>query len=355
MSKRIVLTGGGSAGHVTPNLALIQGLRDAGIDVHYVGTQNGIEYRLVDDVMPFHTIEAGKLRRYLSRENFSDIFRTLRGLKQARKILADLMPDLVFAKGGYVSVPVVFAASRLKIPVILHESDYTPGLANRMCAKKASKICLTFAPQSGLSGKQILTGSPVRSELLSGDRQHGLELLGFDGKKPVLLIMGGSLGAEAVNSAVDAAMPQILRRFDVVHLRGKGHLNPALQNTDGYRQFEYIGEELPDIYRAADLALSRAGANAVFEFAALQLPALLVPLPLSASRGDQILNAGYFERNGFAMVLNQEDLTSETLIAGLDNLQARADELRAHMAASSSLDGTKNVLRVILETLDRRV
>lgn len=353
MSKRVVLTGGGSAGHVTPNLALVPGLREAGVDVHYVGTDSGIEHQLAADVMPFHAIEAGKLRRYLSKENISDVFRTIRGLKEARQVLEGLQPDVVFAKGGYVSVPVVFAAAKLKIPVILHESDYTPGLANRMCAKKASWTCLTFEPEHGLQNRQVLTGSPVREELLKGNRGRGLAAAGFSGGKPVLLIMGGSLGAEAVNAAVDAALPQMLERFDIIHLRGKGHLNPALIGQPGYRQFEYIGEELPDFYQAADLALSRAGANAIFEFAALRLPALLVPLPLTASRGDQILNAGYFERHGFAHVLEQENLTVDTLITGLDRLGSDADTLRRTMANASSLDGTGNVLRVILDELER--
>lgn len=352
MSKRIVLTGGGSAGHVTPNLALVPGLRAASVELHYIGTQGGIEHRLVEDVMPFHVIEAGKLRRYMSRENISDMFRTIRGLREARKILKELQPDLVFAKGGYVSVPVVFAASKLKIPVILHESDYTPGLANRLCAKHAKKICLTFEPESGLRAAQILTGSPVRDELLRGSRERGLAATGFTGSKPVLLIMGGSLGAEAVNEAVDTALPEMLNRFDIIHLRGRGHLNPELDAVNGYRQFEYIGEELPDFYRAADLALSRAGANAIFEFAALKLPALLVPLPLSASRGDQILNAGYFEKNGYAIVLDQEKMTKQTLVEKLDELRGKAEDLRSRMNAAHGLDGTGNVLRVILDQLE---
>lgn len=351
MSKRIVLTGGGSAGHVTPNLALVPGLRKAGLETHYVGTEGGIERQLVERTMPFHVIEAGKLRRYLSMENISDVFRTVRGLREAREVLEDISPDLVFAKGGYVSVPVVFAAAKMHIPVILHESDYTPGLANRMCARKASRICLTFAPERQLTEKEILTGSPVREQLLHGDRRRGLAAAGFSGEKPVLLIMGGSLGAEAVNEAVDAALPEMLERFDIIHLRGRGHLNPALDKTPGYRQFEYIGEELPDFYKAANLALSRAGANAVFEFAALRLPALLVPLPLSASRGDQILNAGYFEKHGFAKVLDQENLNRQTLIQGLDDLSQNADEMRANMVAAKSLNGTRNVLRIILEEI----
>lgn len=350
-TKKIVLTGGGSAGHVTPNLALLPGLKKAGVEAHYVGTQNGIEHEIVGSALPYHAIEAGKLRRYLSAQNITDIFHTLHGYKQAKQILREIKPDLVFAKGGYVSVPVVYAASKLKIPVVLHESDYTPGLANRMCSQKADRICLSFRPEDGLKPKQILTGSPVRGELLEGDRQKGLELAGFSGEKPVLLIMGGSLGAEAVNHAVDGAIEELLKRFDIIHLRGKGHLNAALEERPGYREFEYVSEQLPDFYKAADVALSRAGANAVFEFAALHLPALLIPLPLSASRGDQILNATYFQRHGFAHILNQEELTPETLVEALDALLEDKDVLRSNMENAHGLNGTKNVLNVLLDEL----
>lgn len=348
--KRIVLTGGGSAGHVTPNLALVPGLKAAGVECYYIGTENGIEKTLVTEI-PFYGIEAGKLRRYLSRENISDVFRTLRGRRQAISILKDLRPDLVFAKGGYVSVPVVYAASKLRIPVVLHESDFTPGLANRLCMRKAKELCLTFDSKEAHGGKGILTGSPVRRSLLEGGRERGLSFLGFDGSRPVLLIMGGSLGALAVNEVVDAAIDDLLQTYDIVHLRGKGHLNPDLEGRKGYRQFEYISAELPDVFRAADIALSRAGANALVELTALQIPPLLVPLPLSASRGDQILNAKYYVSKGMAAMIDQEKLTPEALVAGLADLYARRSDIQNHMRSSKNLDGTSNVLAVLLQEL----
>lgn len=350
MNDIIVLTGGGSAGHVTPNLALVPHLRQRGYDVHYIGTADGIEKQLVQDV-PYHEIEAGKLRRYLSKSNISDFFKIFRGYKQAKSILREIKPKLVFAKGGFVSVPVVYAAAKLKIPVVLHESDYTPGLANRLCTRKAQKICLSFDTSAAADGKSVLTGSPVRDELLSGSKSAGLGILGFTGEKPVLLIMGGSLGAQAINDAVDSCIKELTKAYDVVHLRGRGHLNEALEGVKGYVQYEYVSEQLKDIFAATDISLSRAGANAIFEYLALKIPALLVPLPLSASRGDQILNAGYFEKKGYAMVLEQEKLTGETLLQKLEKLSAGKDGFIASMEASEALNGTQNVLKVIYESV----
>ena len=350
MSKKIVLTGGGSAGHVTPNLALVPALLEHGIEVHYIGTADGIEHTLVHDI-PYHAISAGKLRRYVSAKNVSDVFKIFKGYGEAKKILREIKPDLVFAKGGFVSVPVAWAAAKLQIPVILHESDYTPGLANRLCTKKAQKICLSFDTPQAHDGKGILTGSPVRADLLTGDKKAGLAKLGFSGELPVLLIMGGSLGAQAVNDAVDAVADELLQKYSIVHLRGKGKLNPALNGKANYRQFEYIDSGLNDIFAAVDLALSRSGANAVFEFLALKLPALLVPLPLSASRGDQILNANYFVKRGYAKVLEQENLNADTLPEALNDLMANREVLISNMEQSTEANGLENVQRIILESI----
>jgi len=350
MKDRIVLTGGGSAGHVTPNLALVEDLQAHHFEVHYIGTQDGIERTLVQD-LPYHAISAGKLRRYFSFKNVTDVFRLLKGYGQSKKILKQLQPSLVFAKGGFVSVPVVWAAAKLGIPVVLHESDYTPGLANRLCAKKADKVCLSFESDTLRSSKYVVTGSPLRKALLMGDKQRGLAKLGFTHPQSVLLIMGGSLGAKAINDVVDVAVRNLSQTYSIVHLRGKGNLNPALNDIPNYRQYEYLSDELADVYAASDLALARAGANAVFEFLALRLPALLVPLPLSASRGDQILNARYFEKHGYSMVLAQEDLTPETLEASLAQLAAQKDKLKENMSSAPQADGTQNVLNVIYECL----
>jgi UDP-N-acetylglucosamine--N-acetylmuramyl-(pentapeptide) pyrophosphoryl-undecaprenol N-acetylglucosamine transferase len=347
--KTIVLTGGGSAGHVTPNLALIPDLEKHGFSVHYIGTEEGIEKSLVHGI-PFHAISAGKLRRYASFKNITDVFKLWKGTRESRRILKEIKPDLVFAKGGFVSVPVVWAAYKLHIPIILHESDYTPGLANRLCMKKAQKICLSFDTAASYSGQFVLTGSPIRRELLSGSREAGLQKLHFDGTSPVLLIMGGSLGAQAINDAVDSCIDQLLENYCIVHLRGKGKLNPELDGKARYRQYEYIDEGLSDIFAASDYALSRSGANAIFEFLALRLPSLLIPLPLSASRGDQILNARYFEQKGFAHVLQQEQLNADTLLGALQKLADDRERLIRNMAESKEADGTTNVLKTIYES-----
>ena len=355
MEKKIILTGGGSAGHVTPNLALLPQLQAEGIEVHYIGTADGIERTIVSERsdITYHVISSGKLRRYFSWKNFTDPFRVLRGMFQARRIMREVKPAAVFSKGGFVSVPVVIAAHGKHIPVVTHESDYTPGLANKINAKFADKICVTFEDTlSHVGAKGVHTGTPIRPELYEGDKERGLSFLGFDDKKPILLVMGGSLGAAAVNDAVRAALPKLLASYDIVHLCGKGKLEESLAQP-GYRQFEYVNEELPDVFAATDIVVSRAGANAVFEFLALSKPALLIPLPRSASRGDQILNAGYFARKGFAMVLEQESLTPETLLDAVNDLYDRRLSFIATMSAEPLADGTDEVLAVIRSAMEK--
>lgn len=351
MERTILLTGGGTAGHVTPNLALLPQLRAEGWNVHYVGTADGIERALVEAAggITYHAISSGKFRRYFSLKNFTDPFRVVKGIFQSKRIIKEIKPSVVFSKGGFVSVPVVIAA-RNKAPVVIHESDYTPGLANRIAIRYADKVCVTFEDTlKHVRGKGVHTGTPVRAALYSGDAKRGLELAGFDGSKPVLLIMGGSQGAQAVNDVVRGCIDRIVPFFDVIHLCGKGKLAPEI-TVKGYKQFEYLSAELPDAFAAATIILSRAGANAVFEFLALCKPALLVPLPLSASRGDQIQNAAYFERRGYAMVLEQEKLDSETLIQALDTLyESRVKYIQA-MSSDPLADGTDEVLSVIRST-----
>ena len=355
MEKKIILTGGGSAGHVTPNLALLPQLLAEGIEVHYIGTADGIERTILSERkdVTYHIISSGKLRRYFSWKNFTDPFRVMRGLFQARRVMREVKPAAVFSKGGFVSVPVVIAAHGKHIPVVTHESDYTPGLANKINAKFADKICVTFEDTlAHVGAKGVHTGTPIRPELYQGDKERGLAFLGFNDKKPVLLIMGGSLGASVVNDAVRAALPKLLISYDIVHLCGKGKVEERL-NQPGYRQFEYVNEELPDVLAATDVVVSRAGANAVFEFLALSKPALLIPLPRSASRGDQIINAGYFARKGFAMVLEQESLTPETLLDAVNDLYDRRLSFIATMSAEPLADGTDEVLAVIRNAMKK--
>lgn len=352
MTKTILLTGGGTAGHVTPNLALLPQLRAAGYSIHYVGTADGIERSLVEgetDVC-YHAISAGKLRRYFSLKNFADPFRVLKGVFQSRRIIREVKPDVVFSKGGFVSVPVVIAA-RGKAPVITHESDYTPGLANRIAARFADTVCVTFEDTLAKVGpKGVFTGTPIRPSLFQGEAEKGLAFTGFDGARPILLVMGGSQGAQAINQVLRQALPQLTRQFDIIHLCGKGKVDPGVESP-AYRQYEYIGPELPDLFACTDIVLSRAGANAVFEFLALAKPALLVPLPLSASRGDQILNAGYFVRKGYAMSMEQEQLTPAALTEALTTLYENRLRFISTMRSDARADGTDAVLQVIRNAL----
>lgn len=350
--KRIVMTGGGSSGHVTPNIALIPRLVELGYQIHYIGSKNGMEKPLIEkEGIPYHSISAGKLRRYLDLENFIDIFRVLDGVRQSVSILRKLKPSIVFSKGGFVSCPVVWAAWLCKIPVVIHESDMTPGLTNRLSMPFASKVCYTF-PESGHhipGNKGVPTGIPIRQALYKGKRERGLKRCGFSEGKPVIMVMGGSQGAESINSAVRNALPVLLREFQICHICGKGNVNPDFSRFHGYRQFEYSNEEQPDLYAAADLLVSRAGATSLFEILALRKPNLLIPLSRKASRGDQILNAGSFERQGFSQVLLEENLTEENLIDGIRKVHRERDVYIRAMSRNEEDDGVNKICAVLEE------
>ncbi|AMJ42263.1 undecaprenyldiphospho-muramoylpentapeptide beta-N-acetylglucosaminyltransferase [Anaerotignum propionicum] len=348
--KKIVLTGGGTAGHVTPNLALIPFLKEDGWEVIYIGSEKGIERSLIEaEGIPYYSIPTGKLRRYLSKENFSDMFRVVKGVAEAKKRIKEIKPDLVFSKGGFVAVPVVLAAKANGVPVIIHESDITPGLANKIAMPFAKVICTTFPETLGHISKQkgMHTGSPIRKELFDGNRQKGLETCGFDGNKPVLLMMGGSLGAVKLNQCLRAELPALLQKFDIIHLCGKGNLETDLLKQKGYKQFEYVSAGLADLFAAADVIVSRAGSNSICEFLALKKPHLLIPLSKNASRGDQILNAASFAKQGFARVLPEEEMTPESLMENINTLYENRYKYIEKMEKSGLSDGTKGVLSQI--------
>ena len=350
--KHIVLTGGGTAGHVTPNIALIPKLRELGYKISYIGSYEGIEKKLIEELgIPYYGISSGKLRRYFDLKNFSDPFRVLKGFSQARKILKELKPDVVFSKGGFVTVPVVIAAKRLKIPALIHESDMTPGLANKLCLSSASRICCNFPEtlKSLPEGKAVLTGSPIRQELLSGNKIAAMDMCHFTSDKPVILVIGGSLGAVAVNHAVREALPELLKDFQIIHLCGKGKMDESLKDVEGYCQFEYIKNELRNLFALADIVISRAGANAICELLALHKPNLLIPLSANASRGDQILNARSFERQGFSLVLEEEQLTKETLLAAVKNLYENRTTFINSMKNSGQQDSIGTIIKLIEE------
>lgn len=352
--RKIVLTGGGTAGHVTPNIALLPHLKSAGFEVSYLGSYDGIEKKLIDDFnIPYYGISTGKFRRYLDPKNFTDPFRVIKGYHEARKYLKEIKPDIVFSKGGFVSVPVVRAAASLKIPCIIHESDMTPGLANKMCIPVASKICCNFPETLKMlpDDKAVLTGSPVREELFSGNKINALDICGFTANKPVIMVIGGSQGAASVNKTVRAALPKLLEDFQVVHLCGKDKVDNLLLNVKGYKQFEYLKTELKDIFAMADVVISRAGANAICELLALNKPNILIPLPSAKSRGDQLLNARSFESQGFSIVIDEDYLTENLLVEKVQELYCSRQCYIDTMKQSHQLNSIDTIMGLIKDTV----
>lgn len=354
--KRIILTGGGTAGHVTPNIALLPRLKELGYDIHYIGSYEGIEKELISQFgIPYHGISSGKLRRYFSLKNFSDPFRVLKGFQEASKLIKTLKPDVIFSKGGFVSVPVVMAGKRHHVPTIIHESDMTPGLANKLSIPSATKVCCNFPETLDAlpADKAVLTGSPIRQELLTGSRDAALSFCGLQPGKPVILIIGGSLGSVAVNNAVRAILPELLKQFQVIHLCGKGKVDPTLNYLEGYVQYEYIKDELKDLFALSDIVISRAGANAICELLALHKPNLLIPLSAKASRGDQILNARSFERQGFSIVIEEEDLSDERLLESIQKLYDNRDSYIQAMSSSSQQNSIDTIINLIEEAASK--
>ena len=347
--KKIVLTGGGTAGHVTPNIALFPLLLENNFEINYIGSHDGIEKTLIQDFsIPYYSISTGKFRRYFDFKNFTDPFRVIKGYFEARKILKKIHPDVLFSKGGFVTVPVVRAAASLKIPCIIHESDMTPGLANRLCIPVSKKICynfpetLKYLPQE----KAVLTGSPIRKELL-GEKEKAVSQCGFQEEIPVLLVIGGSLGASFINQIVRDALPKLLLHYQVIHLCGKGKLEPSLESINGYKQFEYVTSELKDFFALADVVISRAGANAICELLALKKPNLLIPLSSKSSRGDQILNARSFESQGFSLVIEEEKLSVDLLLESIQILDQNKNTYLENMEKSMQANAAQLVVSLL--------
>ena len=353
--KKILLTGGGTAGHVTPNIALVPSLKKLDYDIRYIGSYDGIEKKLIEEMgIPYTGISSGKLRRYMSVKNFTDPFRVIKGYSEAKKFVKEYKPDILFSKGGFVSVPVVLACKKYKVPIIIHESDMTPGLANKISIPYASTVCHNFPETKNYlpEGKSLLTGSPIRAELMSGSKEAGLKLCGFTADKPVFMVTGGSLGAIALNKAVREALPELLKNFQIVHLCGKGKTDESLKNTPSYIQFEYIKEEMKDIFAMSDVIISRAGANAICEIQALCKPNILIPLPASASRGDQILNANSFKKQGFSQVLDEETLTTDLLIKTVNEVFENRQKYTDAMKASNVNDAVNTIVNLIEKTVN---
>ena len=350
--KKIVMTGGGTAGHVTPNIALFDSLQKDGYEIHYIGSYEGIEKGLIENKkIPYYGISSGKFRRYRSWKNLTDPFRVLHGFFQARRLLGRIRPNVVFSKGGFVSVPVVMAARTRHIPVIIHESDLTPGLANKLAMPSATKVCCNFPETLPYLPKEkaVLTGSPIRQELLHGNKQAAKDFCGFTGDLPILMVMGGSIGSVYINNAIRGCIDTLLTKYQIIHLCGKGNIDESLKDKKGYAQFEYISENLPDLFAAADLVVARAGANSICELLALHKPNILIPLSRNASRGDQILNANSFAKQGFSAVLEEEEVTSEKLMATIDDVMAHRSKYIDAMKNSGQMNAIETIMGLIEE------
>lgn len=351
--KRIILTGGGTAGHVTPCIALLPELQKEGFDIQYIGSYHGIERKLIEECkIPYHGISSGKLRRYFDPKNFSDPFKVLKGYFEAGRLMKELKPDIVFSKGGFVTVPVVLAAKKHNIPVIIHESDITPGLANKLALPSATRVCANFPETVKYlpENKAVLTGTPIRKELFAGNKLKGLDFCGFTANKPVILVIGGSTGSRVINEVVRGMLPTLLRDYQVIHLCGKGNLDEHFEETAGYVQYEYINDELSDLFAASDLIISRAGANAICEILALRKPNILIPLSAAASRGDQILNAESFERQGYSFVLKEEEMSISSLLEAITTIMEKKQDYINAMSKSELNNSIETIIHLIKET-----
>jgi UDP-N-acetylglucosamine--N-acetylmuramyl-(pentapeptide) pyrophosphoryl-undecaprenol N-acetylglucosamine transferase len=352
----VVLTGGGTAGHVTPNLALLPGLRAAGFHIEYVGSRTGIERELVaSEGLPYHMVQTGKLRRYASWQNWLDPLRVALGIGQAYRILGRVRPDVVFSKGGYVAVPVVIGAWLHRIPVIVHESDRSPGLANRLAFPFAARICTSLEETAATlrssmparAERIVCTGSPVRPALLAGDRARAERRFGLDPARSLVLVFGGSMGARAINAVVGELARSLPPDLQILHVCGRGNLDPGLANVPHYHAFEYLQEDFADALARADAVVSRAGANSLFELLALRKPAVLIPLPSDRSRGDQIENAEHHTQRGYGLLLPQAELNRERLEQAIRSLLRGAERFRQQMASDMPPDAATAIVALL--------
>ena len=348
-ARSIVFTGGGTAGHVIPSKPIILALLERGDRVTYVGSKSGLERALISDLeIEFHAIATGKLRRYLSLANLIDFCRIPVGILQAFFLIGKLHADVVFSKGGYVAVPVVAAAWLRRVPVVAHESDLTPGLATRLCLPLVATQCVNFEETVISTKSVVVTGTPVRQELLSGEAERAREWLQLDSDLPVVLVVGGSLGAQKINEVVRDAIHDLTSKATIVHVCGAGNIDESLLEVPNYYPFEYIDREWGDVLAVADVVISRAGANSLYEILSLRIPNILIPLPLTASRGDQIENAELAESRGWSTVLPEEQLSPHLLVETLQKLLDGIEVLRANLGHF----GRRNSLELLLSEID---
>lgn len=348
--KRITFTGGGTAGHVIVNLALIPYFLENGWKIDYIGSKTGIERDLISEIdeITYYPISTGKLRRYLSIENMKDPFRVIKGIAQAWNIIRKTKPNVIFSKGGFVSVPVVVAARFRRVPTIIHESDLSPGLANKLAAPFAKHMLTTFPETADYIKKKNTTyvGPIIRDELFQGSKDEGYRITGFNKEKRVVLIIGGSSGSQKINEAIRNILPTLTESFQIIHICGTGNIDDTIE-YEQYAQFEYVNEELKDLFAITDFVISRAGANAIFEILALQLPMLLIPLSLGASRGDQIENANSFQKKKIAHVLREEEMTADNLFKAIHELANDELNMKKEMEQYNSRASREKVIELI--------
>lgn len=348
------MTGGGSAGHIVPNLAVAEALKEKGIDCEYLGRPYGMEASMIRNAgMEFHTMNSGRLHRSFDIDVLLTPFRVIQGVCQGIYWILKRKPVVMFCKGGFMSLPAAIAGWITGTPVVLHESDLTPGLANKLCGPFAKKICCTFEEtmQYLPEKKAVYTGTPIRRSLLRGSKEKGYALTGFENDpeaKPVLMVVGGSLGAGALNDAVAENLESLLDSFRVIHLYGVDHETDP-EPRDGYFPIRYASDEMADLFAITDMVLSRAGANAINEFLQLKLPNVLVPLPVGVSRGDQVLNAKQFSKLGFSYLLEQESMNSKTLMEALYYVRDHRCEYQEAMNSDKAKNGSEELCRVLLE------
>lgn len=350
---KVIFTGGGSSGHVTPSLPLMSALQSKGADIFYVGSKKGIEHSIVKSLkISYYPITAGKLHRYWTWKNLLTPFQLLIGIIQSFLICRKIKPDVIFSKGGFVALPVVIAAKLNGIPAVIHESDLTPGLANRLCFPFAKLICITFPDTLKYfknTSNVLLTGMPIRDALLHGNSSRGLKFCGFVDKfKPVLLIMGGGLGSSLINECIRRLIIPLTEKFQVIHICGKNKSDSAFDDVKNYKQFEYLQEELADIFAIADLIISRAGATTIYEILALNKPNILLPLSRKASRGDQIDNAKYFAQLGLSKVIYFEEFSDDKLLRTLFEIYKNLDQLKTQLNQFKRLNATQIITNKLL-------
>lgn len=352
MGKKIILTGGGTAGHVIPNIAIISKLKEKGYEVIYIGSKDGIEKKLVEsEGIKYYGVSTGKLRRYFDLNNFKDPFKVLKGIFEVSSILKQERPNIIFSKGGFVAIPVIVSAFKNKIPVISHESDITPGLANKISMPFIKKICITFPETKKIidSKKIEFTGTPIRKELFLGSKVEGRKICNFNNNKPIILIMGGSQGSVFINNLIRNNINKLLEKFNLIHICGEKNVDKYFENIDGYKQYGYITDEQPHLLKLSDIVISRAGSNAIHEILALKKPNILIPLSKKASRGDQILNAKSFKERGFSEFIEEEDLIRfENLYDKINEVYSNREIYIQNMEINFG-DPIKNIVDIIIK------